>query len=108
MLFIPWFMSTTEDQRNRRLQNPHLHTRLLHAYFDLVLKGAVRDQVLHVMFLRVMHMMSSPFSLLSPLAAVRVAVRTLQRALFGQPPPRGPGEAPLTFLVFDPYRERAS
>jgi 2-polyprenyl-6-methoxyphenol hydroxylase-like FAD-dependent oxidoreductase len=94
MLFIPWFMSTTEDQRNRRLQNPRLHTRVLHAYFDLVLKGAVRDPVLHVMFLRVMHMMSSPFSLLSPWAAARVAVRTLQRALFAQRPPRGPGEAP--------------
>jgi 2-polyprenyl-6-methoxyphenol hydroxylase-like FAD-dependent oxidoreductase len=101
MLFIPWFMSTTEDQRNRRLQNPRLHTRLLHAYFDLVLKAAVRDRVLHVMFLRVMHMMSTPFSLLSPLAAARVAVRTLQRVLSPQAPPRGPGEAPLAFLTSD-------
>jgi 2-polyprenyl-6-methoxyphenol hydroxylase-like FAD-dependent oxidoreductase len=91
LLFIPWFMSTTEDQRNRRLANPRLHTRILHGYFDLVLRGAVRDRTLHTAFLRIMHMLRSPFSLLSPLAAMRVGWRTVQRA-FG-PPPSGPDAA---------------
>jgi 2-polyprenyl-6-methoxyphenol hydroxylase-like FAD-dependent oxidoreductase len=89
LLFIPWFMSTTEDQRNRRLSNPRLHTRVLHEYFDLVLRGAVRDRTLHTAFLRIMHMLRSPFGLLSPLTAVRVAVRAAQRAL-QSPPPAGP------------------
>ena len=83
LLFIPWFMSTTEDMRNRKFAAPKLHIRALHAYFDLVLRSAIGDPVLHLNFLQIMHMMRSPFSLMGPGALIRVARRTLGR-VFGK------------------------
>lgn len=85
LLFSPWLMSTMEDMRNRKFANPNLVARTLHGYIDLVLRGAVTDPALHVAFLRVMHMMRSPFSLMAPGALAHVLVRTTQRAL-GPPP----------------------
>src|SRR5262245_55684966 len=86
LLFIPWLMSTMEDMRNRKFANPNFVARTLHGYIDLVLRGAVIDPALHVAFLRVMHMMRSPFSLMAPSALAHVVARTTQRA-FGSPPP---------------------
>jgi 2-polyprenyl-6-methoxyphenol hydroxylase-like FAD-dependent oxidoreductase len=88
LLFIPWFMSTTEDLRNPKFANPSLFTKILHGYFDLVLRAAVHDRYLHVSFLRIMHMMRSPFSLMGPGALVRVVARTFARAFL--PPPAAP------------------
>ncbi|MFV8754419.1 FAD-dependent oxidoreductase [Nannocystaceae bacterium ST9] len=82
LLFIPWLMSTMEDMRNRKFASPNLVARSLHRYLDLVLRGAVRDPELHVAFLRVMHMMRSPFSLMAPHILARAAARG-----FGSPPP---------------------
>jgi hypothetical protein len=79
-------MSTMEDTRNRKFASPSLVARSLHGYIDLVLRGAVTDPALHVAFLRVMHMMRSPLSLMAPGTVARVLVRTARRAL-GPPPP---------------------
>jgi 2-polyprenyl-6-methoxyphenol hydroxylase-like FAD-dependent oxidoreductase len=87
LLFIPWLMSTMEDMRNRKFASPSLVARSLHGYIDLVLRGAVTDPALHVAFLRVMHMMRSPFSLMAPGALAHVLARTTQRALGAPPPP---------------------
>src|SRR6185295_16037619 len=87
LLFIPWLMSTMEDMRNRKFANPNLIARALHGYIDLVLRGAVTDPKLHVAFLRVMHMMRSPFSLMAPGALAHVLARTARRALGPPPPP---------------------
>jgi 2-polyprenyl-6-methoxyphenol hydroxylase-like FAD-dependent oxidoreductase len=91
LLFIPWLMSSTEDQRNRKLSNPRVHTRMLHGYLDLVLKSSVNDPAVHTTFLRIMHMMSSPLSLVAPGAVSRVGFRNLQRAFSGGAGPLGPG-----------------
>jgi len=87
LLFIPWLMSTMEDMRNRKFARPNLVARALHGYIDLVLRGAVTDRALHVSFLRVMHMMRSPFSLMAPGALAHVMARSAQRALSPPPPP---------------------
>jgi 2-polyprenyl-6-methoxyphenol hydroxylase-like FAD-dependent oxidoreductase len=87
LLFIPWLMSTMEDMRNRKFANPNLIARTLHGYIDLVLRGAVTDPALHIAFLRVMHMMRSPFSLMAPGALAHVLARTARRALGPPPPP---------------------
>jgi 2-polyprenyl-6-methoxyphenol hydroxylase-like FAD-dependent oxidoreductase len=87
VLFIPWLMSTMEDMRNRKFARPNLIARALHGYIDLVLRGAVTDRALHVAFLRVMHMMRSPFSLMAPGALAHVVARSTQRALSPPPPP---------------------
>lgn len=66
---------------------PNLIARTLHRYIDLVLRGAVTDPALHVAFLRVMHMMKSPFSLMAPGALAHILARATQRALGPPPPP---------------------
>jgi hypothetical protein len=86
-------MSTMADMRNRKFANPGLVARSLHGYIDLVLRSAVHDPSLHVAFLRVMHMMRSPFSLMAPRALAGVIRRTTQRALGGGPPPALPAVA---------------
>jgi 2-polyprenyl-6-methoxyphenol hydroxylase-like FAD-dependent oxidoreductase len=87
LLFIPWLMSTNEDTRNRKFASPNLIARALHGYIDLVLRTAVTDPKTHVAFLRVMHMMRSPFGLMAPGSLARVLVRTSERALSPPPPP---------------------
>jgi 2-polyprenyl-6-methoxyphenol hydroxylase-like FAD-dependent oxidoreductase len=84
-LFIPWLMSTMEDMRNHKFASPSLVVRALQGYMDLVLRGAVTDPALHLAFLRVMHMMRSPLSLMAPGALARVLVRTARRALGSSP-----------------------
>jgi len=93
LVMVPWLMSVTEDQRSEKA-NPGLATRMLHTYLDHVLRGAVRDPVLHGAFLRVMHMVSSPASLFSPFILGRVATRSVGR--FFQPP-----SAPSTLRTHD-------
>ena len=96
LLFSPWLMSTMEDMRNRKFAQPNLIARTLHGYLDLVLRAAVTDRALHVAFLRVMHMMRSPFSLMAPGALSHVLARTARRAL--GPPPSPPPPVRVSLL----------
>lgn len=64
--FLPWLMATTEDQRNLATALP-FYLRALHYYFDFILKHAVSHHKTHHIFLRMLHMVKSPYHLFNPL-----------------------------------------
>lgn len=72
---FPWLMATSEDQRLQESKTISFATKILQSYIDLILQKSLTHQDLHYAFLRTLHMLDSPYKLLSP--------RIVARAILG-------------------------
>ena len=64
--WVPWMIATSEDQRALAHEKLPLYMRGLHFYFDHILKLAVKHKKIHILFIKILHMMKSPVALLHP------------------------------------------
>lgn len=79
--FVPWLLATTEDSRAATKNSLPLFLRFLHYYFDQILKMAVKNPRIHILFISVLHMIKSPYQLFHPFIWIRIFYFKLKRAI---------------------------
>lgn len=70
---VPWMLTVGEDFRYPQVTGPKAPgTGLINAYVARVHRAAIHDTVVHLAFMRVMHLLAAPSSLFHPRIAARV------------------------------------
>jgi 2-polyprenyl-6-methoxyphenol hydroxylase-like FAD-dependent oxidoreductase len=74
LLTTPWSMTTAEDLRSLTAKNLPLKLRIMHKYFDAILKLAAKNQAMHTQLTRVLHMLDKPSVFFKPKTIAKVLI----------------------------------
>ncbi len=72
LLKLPWSMATAEDQRSLSAEQLPFSTRLLHRYYDGILKLSMNCKQTHMQLIRVLHMSEFPSVFFKPKTILKV------------------------------------